>query len=690
MKAIAAKESESKNRSNWIALGLAISLFVVITLALAAFIHVEKWGNYDREALNRASEQRVLSQQVAKYILAASSGEKEAFKKLRQASKRFDVLISELRNGSGNKLPKAPDEIIPKLDELEAEWKKLGGTAKQILKAEASITSVDEWVNVILNELMPKLEKYSDLVATGMTAYAEPTQIYFATKQLMLAQRIQQNVNQVLSGGVSKDDTLKKFKEDSEFFGRVLDGMLVGDKKFGLVRVDSLKITDKKRLAKLKKSLGNASMSFSSFKEFSQRIIETAPKVLPALQVAGASTKISDSLDAKTVQLIQAYDLSPGRLSVAGIKVDTNIIIVLGGLSVLILIALGANILLDAKRRERLSEEMSQRQQKAILRLMDEMDDLADGDLTFHCTVTEDDTGAIADAINNAIETLRRLVATINNTSDQVSSSAQETRGTALHLADASEHQAVQISAASRAVQDMAESIEQVSQVASETANTSAQSLETANKGAEKVRSTIQGMDGIREQIQETSKRIKRLGESSQEIGDIVELIDDIADQTNILALNAAMQAAMAGDAGRGFAVVADEVQRLAERSSNATKQIEALVKTIQADTNEAVASMELSTSGVVNGAKLAEDAGEALQEIEHVFKKVVDFTQRISGAAGQQATVASNISDTMNVIQEITKQTSDGTHQTTKSVGRLADLADDLQKSVSGFRLPA
>jgi twitching motility protein PilJ len=196
-------------------------------------------------------------------------------------------------------------------------------------------------------------------------------------------------------------------------------------------------------------------------------------------------------------------------------------------------------------------------------------------------------------------------------------------------------------------------------------------------------------MGTIREHIQETSKRIKRLGESSQEIGDIVELINDIAEQTNILALNASIQAAMAGEAGRGFAVVADEVQRLAERSANATKQIEALVKAIQADTNEAVISMEKSTSGVVNGTRLAEDAGGALEEIESVSEQLASLIQAISGAARQQTAAAAEISKTMNGIQDVTTQTAAGTQRTSQSIGNLARLAQDLDKSVAGFKLP-
>jgi twitching motility protein PilJ len=242
---------------------------------------------------------------------------------------------------------------------------------------------------------------------------------------------------------------------------------------------------------------------------------------------------------------------------------------------------------------------------------------------------------------------------------------------------------------ASSAINEMAVTIEEVSRNADKSADVAKQSVATARKGTETVNNTIHGMDTIREQIQETSKRIKRLGESSQEIGDIVGLIDDIADQTNILALNAAIQAAMAGEAGRGFAVVADEVQRLAERSSNATKQIEALVKTIQTDTNEAVISMEQSTANVVNGAKTAEEAGSALTEIEKVNTELAELILGISDVAKQQASAAANISDTMNVIQEITTQTSAGTNETATSIGNLAELARELQTSVSGFKLP-
>ena len=295
------------------------------------------------------------------------------------------------------------------------------------------------------------------------------------------------------------------------------------------------------------------------------------------------------------------------------------------------LLLLGVNLIRDQQRRYQVTAELNQRNQEAILRLLDEMGSLAEGDLTVKATVTEDITGAIADSVNFAVEALRTLVTTINETAVQVSAAAQETQATAMHLAEAAEHQAQQITSASAAINEIAASIDEVSKNSAESADVAQRSVQIAAKGAGIVRQTIQGMDSIRDQIQETSKRIKRLGESSQEIGSIVELINDIAEQTNILALNAAIQAASAGEAGRGFAVVADEVQRLAERASGATKRIETLVQTIQSDTNEAVSSMEQTTAEVVAGARLAEDAGLALGEIEKVSNDLADLIQNIS-----------------------------------------------------------
>jgi twitching motility protein PilJ len=343
----------------------------------------------------------------------------------------------------------------------------------------------------------------------------------------------------------------------------------------------------------------------------------------------------------------------------------------------------------EARRLAESQSEQNDRNQRAILRLLDELGSLADGDLTVQATVTEDITGAIADSINYAVEALRALVTTIERTAIQIDAAARQTQASAAHLARASENQSQQVAASTESIANMAVSIEEVSGNAERSSDVARHSVDVAHKGSTAVRRTIEGMNAIRETIQETSKRIKRLGESSQEIGNIVELINDIAEQTNILALNASIQASMAGEQGRGFAVVADEVQRLAEKSANATKQIEVLVRTIQSDTNEAVVSMERSTTDVVSGALLAENAGAGLDEIEKVSNQIAMLVQNISNTARQQATAAAGMARNMGVLQEISAQTAESTGATSEAIGKLAAQASELRKSVAGFKLP-
>jgi twitching motility protein PilJ len=369
--------------------------------------------------------------------------------------------------------------------------------------------------------------------------------------------------------------------------------------------------------------------------------------------------------------------------------------VVLAGLAAALL---GAAALLAAKLKRTVADQSfaaetqrkeNDRNQQAILRLLDELSSLADGDLTVQATVTEDITGAIADSINYAVDALRGLVTTINQSAIQLDSATRQTQALSQHLAKASGAQSKQIASATESAAGMASSVAEVSGNAERAADVARHSVEVAHKGGDAVRRTIDGMNTIRETIQDTSKRIKRLGESSQEIGNIVELINDIAEQTNILALNASIQASMAGEAGRGFAVVADEVQRLAERAANATKQIEVLVRTIQTDTNEAVVSMERSTTDVVGGALLTENAGAALEEIEQVSNQIAVLVQNISGSSRQQTGAAQNIARNMQVLKEISAQTADSTNATSAAIAKLAELSAGLRRSAAGFRLP-
>jgi twitching motility protein PilJ len=545
-----------------------------------------------------------------------------------------------------------------------------------ILSREQTVLSLHQ-VAATLAETIPQLQIESEKVVDILLQNRAPaSQVALAQRQSLLAERILGAVNTVLSGDETAVQAADAFGRDASQFGRVLNGMLDGNATLKIAQVEDRDA--RARLAEIAELFQFVSGSVDE-------ILETSPELLEVREAAGNIFNLSQTLLDEASVLANSFEHMAG-----GRATNSYGGYVLGLLALASIILIGLVMVRETNRQLRETAEKNERNQTAIMRLLDEIEDLADGDLTVAASVTEDFTGAIADSINYSIDQLRELVATINLTAEQVFGAVKDTQTTATQLAAASEHQALQIAAASNAVNDMSRSVEQVSANASESVAVAERSVAIANKGNEVVHNTINGMDNIREQIQDTSKRIKRLGESSQEIGDIVSLIDDIADQTNILALNAAIQASMAGDAGRGFAVVADEVQRLAERSSSATKQIETLVRAIQNDTNEAVISMEQTTTEVVRGARLAQDAGVALEEIEGVSKVLAALVESITNAAQQQAALGQQISATMTVIQQTTTQTTSGTAATAQSMGNLAKMASEMRRSVSGFTLPA
>lgn len=559
---------------------------------------------------------------------------------------------------------------------VQQDWDKLLHNADAILASEQTVLSLHQ-VAATLAETVPQLQvEYEKVVEILLQRGAPAAQVAMAQRQSLLAERILGAVNTVLAGDENAVQAADAFGRDAARFGQVLSGMLQGNPTLKISQVE-----DRDARARLTE----ISELFQFVSGSVDEILETSPELFQVRESASNIFSLSQTL------LDEASHLAIGFENLAGGRsLDTIGGYVLGLAALASIILIGLVMVRETNRQLHETAEKNERNQNAIMRLLDEIEDLADGDLTVTASVTEDFTGTIADSINYSVDQLRDLVATINLTAGQVAGAVQETQATAMQLAEASEHQAQQISEASTAINEMAQSIDQVSANAAESSAVAERSVEIANKGNEVVHNTIHGMDNIREQIQDTAKRIKRLGESSQEIGDIVSLIDDIADQTNILALNAAIQASMAGDAGRGFAVVADEVQRLAERSSAATRQIETLVRAIQTDTNEAVISMEQTTSEVVRGARLAQDAGVALEEIEGVSKTLAALIQSISNAAQQQTSSAGQISLTMNVIQQITSQTSSGSTATAESIGNLAKMASQLRRSVSGFTLPA
>ncbi|MEM9301782.1 MAG: methyl-accepting chemotaxis protein [Pseudomonadota bacterium] len=676
----AAGASLQSRESNTLVSALGIVLALVFGGIILNFYLLNQAAEQQRRHLGLITETQVLSQQIAKFANEAAGGNFDAFEELGQSKLRIDSNLGALTNGDPDtglsELPSAVENERYQLD--NDTWQPIRAEVDKILARDTLVVDLAETADNFAADIPLLQARLSEVSQVLASIGARPQQIYWASSTPAVAERMLRRVNEILQGGYAAVSAADSFGRDAVLLRDVLNGLLNGDENLGIEPLQNPEALE---------LLGGVFEVYSDVEANVEQILSASTDLL---EVKDASDNIfldSEQLltDAQTLE--EAYNaLADGERLFPSVAAG----VAMGAGALLIIVVLLWLLYRDQRARFKVTEELNQRNQEAILRLLDEMGSLAEGDLTVKATVTEDITGAIADSINFAIEALRSLVTTINETAVQVASAAQETQATAMHLAEASEHQAQQITSASAAINEIAVSIDEVSKNSAESADVAQRSVAIAAKGAEVVRQTIEGMDNIRDQIQETSKRIKRLGESSQEIGDIVELINDIAEQTNILALNAAIQAASAGEAGRGFAVVADEVQRLAERASKATKRIETLVQTIQADTNEAVISMEQTTTEVVNGARLAEDAGEALGEIEKVSHDLADLLQSISEAARQQSAAATNISGTMNVIQEITTQTSAGTSQTAESIGHLADLAAELRRSVADFKLPA
>jgi twitching motility protein PilJ len=659
-------------------------LFILIMLGGANLWFGLIESNQNQSRLTKSGNLRVLSQQIAKNSSEASQGTKEAFRLLVDSTKEFQAQFNHLDKGDDSKgLDPSPAHIrsnqVKRVGDL---WNKMRADSDVVSQGQDTVVGLYEIANQLsqnLPQMQFQFEKVRDIL---MDLNVSNEQIMYATRQGTYAERINRSFQEVLAGGEDAGLAAENFGQDVDIFGEVLTGMLQGDEMLGISRVTN---------SEARQALQDIAEKYVRVKESVEYVISNTDRLFEVHKRSDEIFSDAATMLSLTEDLQRAYEAETGNFKKVGHPFWSGIA---GGLILILIILLYLRQRKDDRtERARLvagqEKLQNERNQQAIIRLLDEMEGLADGDLTTNATVTEDFTGAIADAMNFTIDQLRTLVSTIKDSVVKLATATDATQSISMELAQASRNQAQEITGASAAINEMAVSIEQVSANASESATVAEKSVDIAKKGGEVVRNTITGMDTIREQIQETSKRIKRLGESSQEIGDIVSLINDISDQTNILALNAAIQASMAGEAGRGFAVVADEVQRLAERSGNATKQIEALVKTIQTDTNEAVISMEASTAEVVHGARLAQDAGVALEEIERVSKSLADLIQNISNAARQQAASAGHVSNTMNVIQEITNQTSEGTQNTANSIGKLAELADELNNSIAGFKLP-
>jgi len=622
----------------------------------------------DTKYIEQSGRLLMLSQRLAKDAREAVFGQEGAFPDLKNSRNAFDVIITTLTKGDDKiDLPPSPPEVVPALTNLTKLWTQARENTDQILAQQTVMLAMRDHV-VAINQASPLLLALSDeVVEMGSAGGVKSDLLYLAGRQGMLSQRISKDVNLFAQGGAEAAVAAAQFGKDAKIF-----------KEANAVLLASWP-------AAMHPKLAEAGAVFAEMNTHVSGILGNAAELFVAQRASQLVFEQSSPLLEASQKLAQGYIVLAQQRE-SGVPLSY----ILGGIGVVFMLFLGNGLVRDERARAQVSAEKNRQTEDAILKLLDEMGNLADGDLTIQPEVTEQITGAIADSINFAVKEMRSLVVGIKSAAQQVAVASERTRQTANELTQATTRQAAQITETTEKMKAMARSMEDMSMSAERSAQVAQGSVATAKRGNAAVQDTIRGMDQMREQIQETAKRIKRLGESSQQIGEIVELINDIAEQTNILSLNAAIQAAMAGEAGRGFAVVADEVQRLAERSGDATKQIADLVKTIQADTNEAVASMEQATRGVVEGTRLADAAGQALGEIESVSEQLSMLIVDIARVAHQQSEMVTVMSGNMGQIQEATTLTSTGTRQTADSIGKLSDLARELQASVAGFKLPA
>ncbi len=656
--------------------GGSILFLALVMLTGFAFWKSTQLDRMGRHYAEETANLRLLTQRLSTQALAAANGQGQSFLQLMRLKKEFESTFDGLKQGEPQAhLPALPQDFAPELEQLERQWTDFAKNIDAIVASRGAIDKANAAVAQAKQQIPALLQDFQEITDTLSAARASSKQLYLAAQQMTLIQRIDNSLSQLLSGESTALDAADQLNKDVTQFGLIVDGMLNGNAEEGINRV---------ALQSVRTLLKQVAERFADLADQASVLLEVAPDLYQikesTREIEAQGRALFDStsrLEATIAEVNQANDI----WSWLGFA--------LGASALLVFLFLVAGIYRGIRAQLRATQEANARNQRAILTLLDEMATLADGDLTVKATVTEDITGAIADSVNYAIEALRSLVQAIDDSANKVAETSSHTRDTALRLSAASAKQAQKIESVSESVADLTRSIEKVSENAGLSAEVADQSLTIARKGVATVGKTIEGMDTIRENIQDTSKRIKRLGESSQEIGDIVGLITDIADQTNILALNAAIQASSAGEGGRGFAVVADEVQRLAERASNASKQIEALIRTIQADTNEAIHSMEKSTANVVGGARQAEEAGSALEEIESVSNQLAELIRGISEEAREQAIVSSVVSEAMGSIRAITSETLHSTKDTADAIGELAEQAEALRRSAEGFKLP-
>ncbi|VWX57456.1 Chemotaxis protein [Burkholderiales bacterium 8X] len=668
-----------------LAMLLGVVVLLLLLVAGSAILRAERLA----QQVAATGQSLMQSQRLAKSVSQALVGNVPAFAEVKDSS---DDLLRRVQGLSGGddslKLERVGSQYETELSKIMPLVERADRSAKAVLAQQQILTQVGAALRDINRQSSDLLEMTETVAALKMQQSATLPEISAAGQLVMLTQRIGKSANEFLTADGVSPDAVFLLGKDLNSFQEIAKGLLDGSAQQRLPgsrdsqtrqQIDAVLKTYEQTRTQAGAILGNL-QGLVAAREAQTAILSDSEPLRTSLSDLQQKLSARTGLGAGTIVMLIVLSLA--ALGLAG---------AIGYVQV----REGRERAVSAERErleaERATEEagrVNAANQAAILRLMNELQTVAEGDLTQEATVTEDITGAIADSVNYTVEELRLLVGNVQNTATRVAQTTSQVESTSTELLAASTEQLREIRETGQSVLTMAERINGVSSQAQESALVARQSLEAASSGLQAVQNAIGGMNSIRDQIQETSKRIKRLGESSQEIGEITELISDITEQTNVLALNAAIQAASAGEAGRGFSVVAEEVQRLAERSADATRQISALVKAIQTDTQDAVGAMERSTQGVVEGAKLSDNAGTALSEIDRVSRRLADLIEQISQSASREADSANVVAANIQHIFAVTEQTGEGTRTTAQQVRELSHMAEELRQSVARFKI--